>query len=363
MNINHYYRATVEELRSRDMRRVFVPGALLLLIALSFILMGLHRSHTFFSGRSIVTFAEVEGENAAFAAAGNGLAVVSDSRAALYSAKGQLIGEDDIHFSQPMCSGCSSFMIYADSGTRELRLIHSNGTRNSITTEGGITWLHVNPEGLITVITDKQGYKGCVTVYDRDLTPLFRWDAASGFPVFARTSADDILMVNCVSYGGSSVHFFRIDQAPELGCFSAENTMILCSDFLADGTAAVLGDRALYLLDSSGALLVERTLDSYPVAWSLDGKNAVVATADSCVSVFSSAGDILTSRAMSSIVSAIVQKEDRLLLLFPTEVTLCPDTLEDGVSYQSANIRQIFLRSPEIALLCGETAVERVDFK
>lgn len=83
---------------------------------------------------------------------------------------------------EPMCAAGTQLAVFWDAGQNGIHALYPDGSAAESATEGGVCFADVNETGLITVLTDKDGYRGSVVVYDTDLTPLFRWDASSVTP-------------------------------------------------------------------------------------------------------------------------------------------------------------------------------------
>ena len=75
----------------------------------------------------------------------------------------------------------------------------------------------INENGLFAVCTEEAGYKGSVTVYDSELTPLYKWYCASGDLICAALSRDGTLAVLTENERGSittgkSADFILVDK-------------------------------------------------------------------------------------------------------------------------------------------------------
>ena len=165
---------------------------------------------------------------------------------------------------EPMCAAGTQLAVFWDAGQNGIHALYPDGSAAESATEGGVYFADVNETGLITVLTDKDGYRGSVVVYDTDLTPLFRWDASSVTPVSARTTGKGLLCVNGMS------PFARDGQNA--------NAAVLCevrpSDFgSADPLAGVelqrTWERAAFLADTTIQNLARYRMRSIPAAGAL----------------------------------------------------------------------------------------------
>ena len=356
----------------RSPSRVMAASVVLLIIAVLLLVVSIVESrHTlpFFRDRN--AFSLDSGSSVTYAAAGTGLAAASDEHIQLFSSRGKCVAEADVSMTEPACAGSALLGVYYDVGQPGIHALYPDGTVRQTETPGPVYFADVNETGLITVLLEKSGYKGSVMVYDTDLTPLFRWDAGSGYPVAARISPDDRLCVSTVAAQGSDLHFFRIDREEEQALFSVSGDVILDFGFLSDGTVAAVAEDQLLLVRGDGTLAASHPFDGRHLdAWWLRGSFAAVSTVtgldggSAVLSTLDSQGHILGSRTAPRDVIALSGAEDRLLVLYAgEESTLFSSDLEEDISYQPGeNMTRVFLSADGRAIFAGDTGAVQIDF-
>ena len=368
MHSNGYTAAP--ERKRRSMSRVLAASAALLAVAVLLLVLSIVQSRTA-AVRNRDGFQLRNGTSAAYAAAGNGLAAVTTTGAQLFTANGKCAASLDFASDAPMCAGSTQLAVFADAGKSGVRALYPDGSDREAPTEGGVYFLDVNESGLVTVLTDKEGYRGSAAVFDTDLTPLFRWDASSVTPVSARTTAKGLLCVNGAGEDGGYLRFFRIDREEMLAEFFLPGELIVDFGFLPDGTVAAVTQTALCFVSADGTLLSEHRLDAAHLsAFSLSGEFAAVAAASglgggrTVITTFSPSGEPLGSYSAPLDVSAMSQNGSQLLVLFTgEESTLFTSSLEEIVSYQpDADVRQAFLCSDSRAIFGGASGIVQIDF-
>lgn len=310
------------------------------------------------------------GGSPCFDAAGSGLAVSSTTGLALFDGTGARRAEDVFSSDTPACSGSAELSVFYDVGAYGLRAVGADGKVRTLDTDGPVIFADVNEAGVLAVTSEYAGYKGCVVVYDKKLSPLFRWDSGSAWPVTARVSPEDILCVNCTAAGGSVLRFFRMDQETELGSYAADGELILDFGFLNGGVTAAVTETRLILLDKTGQEISTWSLEGrYLTGYWLDGAFAALVTSPyhsgggaiiTCLDPDSGLlGELDTGREVTALSAA----GKRLLVLYPDEATLYTDQLREIVSYQKVqNVKQIFLRADGTALLAGAYGADCIDF-
>ena len=278
MHSNRYTAAP--ERKHRNLPRVLAATAAMLCIAALLLVLSVVQSHTAAAVRNRDGFRLRSGENVFYSAAGNGLAAATTTGAQLFNASGKCAASADFAMTEPMCAAGTQLAVFWDAGQNGIHALYPDGSAAESATEGGVYFADVNETGLITVLTDKDGYRGSVVVYDTDLTPLFRWDASSVTPVSARTTGKGLLCVNGAGDDGGYLRFFRIDREEMQAEFFAPGELIVDFGFLSDGSIAAVTETAVCFLSADGTLLSEHRLgNAHLSAFSLSGDFAAVAAA------------------------------------------------------------------------------------
>ena len=351
-------------------RRVFAASVVLLVFAVLLLVFSIVQNRRPAAG-SQNGFLVQGGEAPFYAAAGNGLAVATTDSIQLFSSNGKCAASAEVTMRSPLCSGSALLSIYYDLESGHVYALYPDGMQRETELDGVPLFADVNETGLVSVLWEKADGRDCVMVYDTDLTPLFRWDAGTAYPLSARVSANDVLCVSCVTGEGSSLRFFRIDREDALGSFSVSGELIVDFGFLSDGTVAAVTPERLLLLTETGELVAEHSFDgSHLGAFCLRGDFAAVATAtglsggSEVLTTISGTGQILGSCSAQRATRALSVSGDRLLALFTgEEATLYTRSMEEIISYQpEPDVTQIFLCGDGMAFFTGASGVTQIDF-
>ena len=313
-------------------------------------------------------FVLLEGENAYFASAGNGLAAVTSSGAQLFSSAGKCVAELDGEYTSPRCAASSKSAVFYEPGEAAFSVLYPDGSSCDSAAEGGILAADVNDSGLLTVITEREGMLGCVMVYDTDLTALFRLTLSSMTPSTARTSADGVLCVCGTTDTGSALRFYRIDSEEQTAEFAVEGETFLDLGFLSDGTVAAVTDRALYFVGADGTLTASHRFDGAEVsAYSFGSDRAAIAVKGdekTEIGMFSAAGETLGRSASERDVLAMSVYGEQVLVLFSgSESALYTSELEELICCQPReDVHQVFLCAESRALYAGASGIMQIDF-
>ena len=355
---------SVKEVLELSRQRMLFPFLTVILVCIALLLTGIFGRDIFSLHRRELPFLASVGEKAFFDDCGRGCAVADTASASLYTASGICIACASVSLPTPVCFAGKRTAIYFSPGESTLYTISSRGNTLSTPMDYPIRYAQINDNDVIAVILDAPDSKGLVLVYDRDMTPLFRWEAESGYPITVRVSDDDRLCINCATDFGSSLHIFQLDDESELGVYHLVDEIALDFGFLSTGSIAVLSEAKLSLLSSTGTLIDDFPfVSSYPTAWSLSGESAVISCSNGMLTVIDGNARCLARLETAESAVSLSVSEDHILVLFPSEATLYTSELTEVVSYQGVgDAQKVFLRSDLTALFAGGSSIRQVDF-
>ena len=203
------------------------------------------------------------GSNQVFAAAGNGLAVVSSSSAALFDASGTAVFRRAVSYDMPAVFASGTGALFCDLGGTGCLAVDASGLTLPLEAAGEILTASRSDAGWIVLTTAKPGYKGLVSVYDSAGELNYQWYSGAGYVLSARVSPDGKhLAVLCADQGGGKLHLLRLNSEEEAAAaeFPGEEPYDLV--FLGGDTLCAVGARGLRFFSLDG---VERG------RWDADG--------------------------------------------------------------------------------------------
>lgn len=159
-------------------------------------------------------------------------------------------------------------------GGNYILLTEKNGTRMclyneteniyDITVDEKILNCSVSANGDVVAVTEKAGYKGAVTVYNRNGEQIFSWSSGSDNVISADISAKSrrvaATLLNSDGQAKSSVKIFDIKEKDAIRTIIFEDTILFDVIFSGD-TANVFGDNSLVGISSGGKLLFDKRFD------------------------------------------------------------------------------------------------------
>lgn len=157
----------------------------------------------------------------------------------------------------PLLSIADKYIVVADKGGSEIKLLDNYGIKKSITVEGSIVMVHPAGSGNITVITKQQGYKGAATVYNTSGQAVYRWMSGSAYIIDAQLSPNGkrlavALMDTSKGKAIGSIMLLNVgvDNEPYAGATEEDNLFSAIS-WVDNSTLCVVGDKALIMLDTN----------------------------------------------------------------------------------------------------------------
>ena len=204
----------------------------------------------------------------------NGMLVVgSPSGAACYDGEGNTIVSTDHIMSSPAISSGTKKAAVWDIGGTKLKIIESTGGVRDMTAQGALIPVSLNKNDWMAVASEETGYKGLVTVFDKSLSPKFKWYSGEGYLIDAAISPDSKSMTAVtLTEQGSRIVTFGFDSETERGSYIAENRLVFDIEYLADNKICALSETGMTILNSELKPEAEyRYEGEYLKDYSLDG--------------------------------------------------------------------------------------------
>lgn len=160
-------------------------------------------------------------------------------------------------YSQPTVEAAGGYVLAFDRGGHGVTLTNSYQPVAELDLASPIITAGIGRDGRFFVVTDEQGYRTAVAVYDNRGNEVFKWRTSEYYIVSAALSPDGkMLSVLSFKQNGvsldSQVFFFRLDRDTAQAEATIPGVLGLELAYLSDGTAAALCDNGLYLIDKKG---------------------------------------------------------------------------------------------------------------
>lgn len=178
-------------------------------------------------------------------------------------------------------------------------------------TEENIVTASLSETGMSAVCTEWTGYKGAVTVYDREGNELYRWYCGKGYPICADVSPDGKrLAVLTMTQIGSTVTFLSLKKTDALAELTFDMRVGLSVDYRQGDAAAILLEDRIVEVYADGSIRGENLWEGERLSgcsfggdgFLLTASNAYAGDGKTILQTFSDRGEelgkIQTNRAL-----------------------------------------------------------------
>ncbi len=194
---------------------------------------------------------------------------------------------DIVHSSaSPMVSVRGKYIMIADSFGKTVSTYEREKAVNQITTENEILCAKVNKNGYIVVATDELGFKGMVTLYDKNGSEIYKWHSGNGYIGAVDISSNNKIAVSQIVTDKETVRSriiiidYKSKNDPKT---VAEIDGIVAEvKYRENGRLSVVSDKSFRELKKNGKTLY--TIDfegKIPLFFNIDNERNLVFTFDS----------------------------------------------------------------------------------
>lgn len=318
-------------------------------------------------------FAYENGASQTFARMGSGFAVASASGVAVLDDSGTEVFKQVTGMEMPAIAAGEKLALFYDVGGETCKAVDEEGVCTDLDVGESVISGAVSESGYCTVISEENGSKGIVQVFNGDRQLVYKWYSGTGYPLRAQVSPDGrSLAVLCVDAEGSVLHFFRLSSETELAVVRFDGELLFDLCYMSNDRVSVIGEAGIYFAKPDGTLAGEynfagRYLEAYDF-----GSSAFAAVYLSNYRTGSDGGWLLTldgdgkllgSAELSSDVVALSAEGRQVLAATADSIRLYSQTLQ--VQKQADLLftaKDAFLRSRGDVLLLSSYSAEIFDF-
>ncbi|NLC73230.1 MAG: hypothetical protein GX684_05615 [Ruminococcaceae bacterium] len=246
---------------------IIIIPAVLLALALSLFLM---RDKIRFGGKtgSEPLSLPVLYENSVITACGDKIAIADSFGLMLKNFSGKTVSELKVPLAFPALVCNDNFAVAYSVGERYLLKV-SSGESLQLSVKGRISDISISANGMLAVTSSETGYRGAVTIYDTNLSPVYTFLSAKGFPLCAKVSHNGkVFAAVTVSDSNSAVHLFSLDSEEPLGVYSLSEAVIRDVFFIGNNELCCISENEATFIDLGGNVLAsyafnDKKLDKY----------------------------------------------------------------------------------------------------
>ena len=211
--------------------------------------------------------------NSLFLGMGDDLLICTQTQIQLVSPTGTARLKETVNMSSPALNASGDYAVVYDVGGQELNVIGQGALLHklSLSEEESLLCATVNEKGWVAVTSKVSGYKGVVTVYNRD------FEAVLTIRLSSRYISDAVVTPDCrgvylISPGQAegafenTLLYYTLSSREEpTRTISLGSNVVL--SIRSAGRCWILGDKSLLILDSSGVITSSYDYDDQYLKW------------------------------------------------------------------------------------------------
>ena len=195
-----------------------------------------------------------------FAALGDRLVVLSDTRLRILNASGGEVWSTAVNMSAPALHSGGGKAVAYDVGGTVLYVVDQNGDVLTLTTSEEEPFISatLNGDGWLAVTAKLKGYKGCVRVYNSDMEEVFLFRSSRRFvsDAWVAGKGSALAAVTLGQESGtfvSNVVLYHLTEEEPYGNYDVTDGLAAATGWV-DGKLAVVSDTSLTFADTKGTV-------------------------------------------------------------------------------------------------------------
>lgn len=211
------------------------------------------------SGADFAGYTFEAGTDSVYDDFGNGLAVMGSDTLSFISAEGREELSLQLKYATPALSVSGDNMLAYDRGGRGLCLTNRYTALWQKELESDIISASVNDNGAFSVVTDEQGYRAAVTLYDNRQQERFKWNTSEYYIMLSCVAPDSRhLAALCMSEESgkrkSQVRVFHTNQKEALFDIDLGGMTVYSMEYYKNDALVVVADQGVFIYNDKGAL-------------------------------------------------------------------------------------------------------------
>lgn len=186
----------------------------------------------------------------------DGFAIMSTGTLSVYSSDMIRFSTHTVGYKQPVLMASDEFLLCFDRGGKKLSLYDSFDLLTEKTFEKNILNVAISDDGHFSVITESEGYKGLVTIYDSNFKEVMQWYSADYYLLYSGFTSRNTLSVVTVKPNNENMDIYVINlnyrAGEERKVVCAENRFPMDAKVKSDSTLEVVTDLDIITFRSEG---------------------------------------------------------------------------------------------------------------
>jgi hypothetical protein len=300
----------------------------------------------------------------------DGLVILSQKSLTVYDKDFYEISSYNVNLREPVLKISDDYIICFDRGSTVLYVADSFNILHSMTFNDNIINVTVGDNGYLAVITDSFGYKGMVTVLNKDFETIYKWSSSSHYLIDSVFSSNDIISVISVISEKENLNtvVYRINynNGKELNEYVAEDRFPISVNKKNDNSIEIVTDNDIISIRGDGYNVLYKYGQMPVNSFMQDERNTIISkVADATsrqfvVEAINSVGNLRFTKNFIDVKSIscfydvyLVLAENNLYVLDNTGNVVYSEEVTSGANKVIAN--------RNIALVIGSNFAEKVN--
>ncbi len=207
----------------------------------------------------------LEGANdAEFVKYGKGLICAKMNYMSYINENGEIEWEINTAVVTPILKSEGDYILLAENGSNKICLYNGSKLIYDTNDPDTIVNASLSSRGDVVVVTNKQNYKGGISVYNKSGAQIFSWSSGSDMVMCADISASSrrvaVALLNTENTAKTVIQLFKVNEKESYSKTDIENTVIFDMNFTNNILNAV-GDNRIVGISESGKVIYNNLFD------------------------------------------------------------------------------------------------------
>lgn len=310
----------------------------------------------------------VDAGSSDFSVYDNGIVCAKSNYLCRYNSNGKLIWELQTNVANPLVSSAGKYIAVASEGGTAVNLYKDNKLEFKIEIQNTIVACEVSERGDVTLITNREAYKGAVLVINKYGEEIFSWASGVNYITAAALSEKRVLsvaLVDTASSVNSYVMMFDVSAPEPFAGIELQNTLVF--DLFSNGSLIYAsGDNSITAMNENCSLKYDKRYDNVYIAHlaeDSDGNRIVAFTDDNLpiINIYSSNGSLLSSSTIENKPDIVDIYKSTILYCYDRDI-VCGKAASEHKSVYTAPmaIKKLLLLNSDSYVIIYENGIEFV---
>jgi hypothetical protein len=304
-----------------------------------------------------------------FAKYNDGVVCARMNYMAYINAKGETEWEMNTAVVDPILKSEGDYILLTENGRNKICLYNGNKLLYDVDDPDTIVNANLSEKGDVVVVTNKQNYKGGISVYNKSGAQIFSWASGSDMVMCADISSSSrrvaVALLNTDETAKTSIQLFNVNEKESYSKIEVENTVIFDMKFTDDILNAI-GDNRAVGISEKGKIIYNNSFDDVQLTHSaIDDDGNVLLSFDDVnmpmINMYNKKGVLKESVALAGVADFIDIRGKKILYNKGRNVYFGTINAKIMTKYTaSMDIKNLMLISDDTFVIVYSNSIETV---